>query len=573
MTKSKIISGQAVIFLFFIMLTGNISFAESIFGTVADGSTPIQGMWVDAYDYSTRTLNGSAMTGSDGSYTISGLLPGSYKVCIPDSAFLNYLGKYYNNTYDSDSAVPVKITSGQSASGINFSLEKGGQITGKVTDSTGSPIKGAGVYAYHYSEGYMASFAPTLSDGSYNIKLLHSGTYRVYADVSSANYFEEYYNDAYEYNSAVAVGVNAGQTTSGTDFVLEPGEVLIKISGTITATFSRAMDPETVNADTFFVTAGNSYGLRTVTGNITYSGMTATFTPTETLNSDTAYRVTVTAGVKDSTGRSLQHDYTLVSASDSIYGKVVDKDSGAPVKGIKVIAENYSTGAFSGHTVTQADGWYVLTGLFPGKYKINTQAYLNYSEQYYENTYDPSSATAVEVFSGQPTSGIDFYLDEGELAITAGNINNPVIAVFSNPMLPSTVNTNTFFVTTGTSYNLETVSGGVSYSGRIAKFIPAEPFKKNTKYTVTVTTGAKDISGNPLQRDYEFSFTTGGITGDINSDNNVTLADAVLVLQLVAGAESLSKIRKEADLDGDGRVGLEEAVYILGKVIGFRNTR
>ncbi|MCP4107298.1 MAG: hypothetical protein GY749_17440 [Desulfobacteraceae bacterium] len=573
MTKSKIISGQAVIFLFFIMLTGNVSFAESISGTVSDanGSTPIQGMWVDAYDYSTGELNSSAMTGSDGSYTISALLPGSYRVCIPDSTFLNYIGKYYNNTYDSASAVPVKITSGRSVSGINFSLEKGGQITGKMTDSAGSPIKGAGVSAYHYSEGYMASFAPTLSDGSYNIKLLHSGNYRVYADVSSANYLEEYYEDAYEYNSAAAVEVSAGQTASGTDFVLKSGEVLIKIGGTITATFSRAMEPGSVNADTFFVTAGNSYGLRTVTGNITYSGMTATFTPTETLNSNTAYKVTVTAGVKDITGISLQHDYTLVSAANSISGKVFDKESGVPVKGVKVTAENYSTGAYAGYAITQADGWYAIPGLSSGKYKINTQAFLNYSEQYYENTYDPSSATAVEVFSGQPTPGINFYLDEGEVAITAGNTDNPVIAVFSNPMLPSTVNTNTFFVVTGTSYNLETVSGGVSYSGRIAKFIPAEPFKKNTRYTVTVTTGAEDISGNPLQRDYEFIFTTAGITGDINGDNNVTLADAVLVLQLVAGAEPLSKVRKEADLDGDGRVGLEEVVYILGKVINLRN--
>ncbi len=572
MAKSKMISGLAVIFLFLIMVAGNTGFAESISGTVAEsnGSVPIEGMWVDAYNYSTGTMAGSAMTGTDGSYTVTGLSSGNYRVCVPDSAFLNYLGKCYNNTYDSDSVVPVKITGGQATSGINFSLEKGGQLTGKVADSTGSPVKGAGVSAYHYSEGYLAGFAHTLSDGSYNIKLLHSGDYRVYADINTANYLEEYYKDAYEYNSASAVEVNAGQTTSETDFVLKPGEVLIKNNGTITATFSRVMDPKTVNTDTFFITTGDSYGLRTVTGNVTYSGMTATFTPTEVLGNNTAYKITVTTGVKDFTGRSLQHDYSLISASDSISGKVFDKESGVPVKGVKVIAANYSTGVYAGHAMTQADGWYAIAELSSGKYKINTEANLNYVEQYYENTYDPYSAAAVEVFSGQPTSGTDFYLGAGEVAITAGNIDKPVIATFSNPMNQSTVNTNTFFVATGTSYNLETIAGSVSHSGRIATFAPAEPLKKNTEYFAIVTTGAKDISGNPLQRDYELRFTTGGITGDINGDDNISLADAVLVLQILAGSEPLSEVHKETDLNGDGKVGLEEAVYILGKVIGLR---
>ncbi len=62
--------------------------------------------------------------------------------------------------------------------------------------------------------------------------------------------------------------------------------------------------------------------------------------------------------------------------------------------------------------------------------------------------------------------------------------------------------------------------------------------------------------------------------GDINDDGNTDLADALLALQVQAGVEP-SGIRPDypssgADIDGDKRIGIQEVVYILGRIAGVR---
>lgn len=66
-------------------------------------------------------------------------------------------------------------------------------------------------------------------------------------------------------------------------------------------TFSEAMDPATINASTFTLMQGSN----AVPGEVTYSGNTATFTPTNVLDANTVYTATVTTGAKTLTGNSL----------------------------------------------------------------------------------------------------------------------------------------------------------------------------------------------------------------------------------------------------------------------------
>jgi hypothetical protein len=66
-------------------------------------------------------------------------------------------------------------------------------------------------------------------------------------------------------------------------------------------TFSEAMDPSTVNTTTFTL----KQGVTAVQGTVTYSGMTATFTPTNTLAAGTVYTATMTTGAKTIAGNSL----------------------------------------------------------------------------------------------------------------------------------------------------------------------------------------------------------------------------------------------------------------------------
>jgi len=75
----------------------------------------------------------------------------------------------------------------------------------------------------------------------------------------------------------------------------------------------------------------------------------------------------------------------------------------------------------------------------------------------------------------------------------------------------STINASTFtLVAAGGS----PVTGIVAYDvvSHIATFAPAQALTVNTVYTATITTGAKDLAGNPLASDAAWNFTTAATT-------------------------------------------------------------
>ncbi|MDA3896745.1 MAG: DUF1566 domain-containing protein [Desulfobacteraceae bacterium] len=61
-----------------------------------------------------------------------------------------------------------------------------------------------------------------------------------------------------------------------------------------------------------------------------------------------------------------------------------------------------------------------------------------------------------------------------------------------------------------------------------------------------------------------------GMMGDIDGEMNLNLRDAVLALQIAAGLDVGQSIFLTADVNGDGKVGLEEAIYIMEKILGMR---
>jgi hypothetical protein len=59
--------------------------------------------------------------------------------------------------------------------------------------------------------------------------------------------------------------------------------------------------------------------------------------------------------------------------------------------------------------------------------------------------------------------------------------------------------------------------------------------------------------------------------GDLNGDNVINLADAVMALQIMAGKAPTGPANMvPADVNGDGKIGLAEAIYILHKTAGVR---
>src|ERR1019366_9450714 len=84
------------------------------------------------------------------------------------------------------------------------------------------------------------------------------------------------------------------------------GTVGVLVAQAITATFNEAMNATTINTSTFTVTGP---GGASVTGAVTYSGTTATFTPAAPLAGSTLYTATITTGTTDVLGDPLPSNF------------------------------------------------------------------------------------------------------------------------------------------------------------------------------------------------------------------------------------------------------------------------
>ena len=58
--------------------------------------------------------------------------------------------------------------------------------------------------------------------------------------------------------------------------------------------------------------------------------------------------------------------------------------------------------------------------------------------------------------------------------------------------------------------------------------------------------------------------------GDLDGEHGVDLGDAIAAMRVASGYPLSPNAVKEADVDGDGRLGLPEAIYILQKLAGMR---
>src|SRR3989449_3208604 len=105
-------------------------------------------------------------------------------------------------------------------------------------------------------------------------------------------------------------------------------------------------------------------------------------------------------------------------------------------------------------------------------------------------------------------------------------------------MNPLTITPVTFTLKQGST----DVAGTVSYAGVTATFTPAGNLAPLTAYTATVTTGARDLAGNALPTDFNWSFTT-GVTPDttrpiVSATVPADAATAVAINQTINAAFS-----------------------------------
>jgi len=286
----------------------------------------------------------------------------------------------------------------------------------------------------------------------------------------------------------------------------------------ISATFNEAMDASTINATTFLLKQGTT----AISGTISYSGTTASFTPSSPLAENAVYTATITKGSKDPAGNAMISDYVW-SFNTGRMPTVVSTDpiNEAINVGVnKIVTATFSTSmnaaTVNAATFTIKQGAALITGVVT--YNGMTA------------TFTPTvPLTASTVYTGTITTGAKDEAGNEMMrdytwsfvtgavptvtatdpanAATGVSLDKALAATFSEAMDASTINSATFLLKQGTT----AVPGTVTYSGVTATFTPSALFAPGTVYTATITTGAKNTAGNALANNYNWSFTTAGI--------------------------------------------------------------
>jgi hypothetical protein len=327
----------------------------------------------------------------------------------------------------------------------------------------------------------------------------------------------------------------------------------------IAATFSKTMDASTITTATFTLMQGTT----PVSGFVSYSGTTATFTPSNNLSSNTVYTATITTGAKDLAGNPLSNNYvwsfTTGAAIVITPPAVSSTDPANLATGVPLnqhVAATFSK-TMDASTITTAT-FTLMQGTTPVSgsvtYSGTTAIFIPNSNLTASVQYTATITTGAKDLAGNAlannyvwnfTTGAAVVVtppavsstDPANLA-TGVPLNQHVAANFSKTMDASTVTTATFTLMNGTT----PVSGSVSYSGTTGIFTPTVVLTSSTKYTATITTGAKDLGGNALLSNYTWSFTTGAVVIDtppvVNSTDPLNLATGVSLSQLVKASFS-----------------------------------
>lgn len=203
----------------------------TIHGTVTSkgSGAPIADVEVCTYEEGQEFNAYCVKTGSNGQYAVEGVPSGSEIFVEVDPYGTPFLYEEVEN---------VAVTAPGSEE-VNFALEEGGSISGRVTNTAGAALVGDSVCAYE--TGYYGECATTNANGEYTILALETGSYEVYfygeeciGETPCTNdYLGQYYGSA--------VQVERPHTTQNINAALSEGA---KISGKVTSAASGALLPE-----------------------------------------------------------------------------------------------------------------------------------------------------------------------------------------------------------------------------------------------------------------------------------------------------------------------------------------
>jgi len=312
--------------------------------------------------------------------------------------------------------------------------------------------------------------------------------------------------------------------------VLTPPYPVVAANSSISATFSEAMTPNTLNSATFLL--ATTLSGTPVNGVITYApaGSTATFAPIGGLAFNTAYTATITTGAEDLVGGGLAASYswnfttgapsTLAPTVTSTIPVTSPENTNVPVN--QVVSAVFSeamdptTIVAANFTLTPQGSLTAVSGLVAYSAISDELVFVPSANLLPSTTYNAVITTGVQNMNGQSLAvaytwnfktGAAPNTTPPELLVVvpangASNvpINKAVSATFSEAMNSLTITSSTFQLYLTSDLTKTPIGGSYKYDPVtfIATFTPTNPLAISTSYTATVTNGATDLAGNGL---------------------------------------------------------------------------
>jgi 5-hydroxyisourate hydrolase-like protein (transthyretin family) len=421
-------------------------------GTVTDATTgfPIEGAFVQVYSADSNSRAGTANTDATGSFRMTGFDPGTYFLSAQKPGYLTeaYEEMPCPSFCTPSIGTPVPVDLDQEITGLDFTLEPFGSVSGTVTAAVGGGPVTDGHVSLYLGPGQFVTNAALDVDGSYRMVNVRAGTYFVLTGVGrgTTDFLDELYDDIPCYvdcdvSTGTSITVLAGTDTSGIDFALDLGGTL---TGTVTDSltglaltsgtvgvytpFGFFLESTPILGDGTFAVSGllpGSYLL--LASSPGYSGQLYESVPCfggihNFPYCDRLAGTPVEVGVAETVSGL---DFAL-DPLGSISGRVTDAMSGAGVGG-RVDAFDLGEGVIDSADLNP-DGTYSLDALPAGSFFLRT-----WTEGYVDELYDDvvfhrqfcsfdcdfSGGTPIPVGVGGAVLSIDFQLDRlGEITGT-----------------------------------------------------------------------------------------------------------------------------------------------------------
>ena len=427
-------------------------------GTVTDAmeGTSVVNAEVDIFDTAGVYLMSGYSNGS-GTYSIPGLPGGDF---FAAASHQGYRPQVYENVPCDPSGclshlgTPIPVFTGDTTSGIDFTLQSRGRISGVVTHlGSGEPIPNARVFIRNGRDDGVAE-ARTAADGSYTVGGLESGTYFALAVVSS--YQTQIWDgilcseDPWDCDArwGAEISVTNDTTISGVDFSLPR---FGSLSGTVTDGASgdplegAVVHAQKPSGSSLGIGRTNSEGIYQISGLAPDSYFVLSTPPLDYLQELydgvlCPHPCQVTTGTPvqvELNSNTLNIDFQH-ELGGSIAGTVTSAETGLPLS-IGRVEILDTEGHRIGSDSVGNDGQYLVERLPPGNYLALTTQHFYYADELYDDVYCHqgcgfSSGKLISVGLSEDVTGIDFAL---EVAMSGtGAIQGTVQADPSGAPLP-----------------------------------------------------------------------------------------------------------------------------------------